>query len=31
VGNTPAQLGAIVKSEIVKWKKVAKDAAIKAE
>jgi tripartite-type tricarboxylate transporter receptor subunit TctC len=31
VGSTPAQLGAIVKSEIVKWKKVAKDAAIKAE
>ena len=31
VGSTPAQLGAIVKSEIVKWKKVTKDAAIKAE
>ena len=31
VGSTPAQLGAIVKSEIVKWKKVAKEAAIKAE
>jgi tripartite-type tricarboxylate transporter receptor subunit TctC len=31
VGSTPTQLGAIVKSEIVKWKKVAKDAAIKAE
>ena len=31
LGSTPAQLGAIVKSEIVKWKKVAKEAAIKAE
>ena len=31
VGSTPAQLGEIVKSEIVKWKKVTKDAAIKAE
>jgi tripartite-type tricarboxylate transporter receptor subunit TctC len=31
VGSSPAQLGAIVKNEIVKWKKVAKEAAIKAE
>ena len=31
VGSSPAQLGAIVKSEIVKWKQVVKDAAIKAE
>jgi tripartite-type tricarboxylate transporter receptor subunit TctC len=31
VGSTPAQLGAIVKTELVKWKKVTKDAAIKAE
>jgi tripartite-type tricarboxylate transporter receptor subunit TctC len=31
VGSTPAQLGAIVKSEIVKWKKVTKEASIKAE
>jgi tripartite-type tricarboxylate transporter receptor subunit TctC len=31
VGSTPAQLGAIVSSEIVKWKKVTKDAGIKAE
>ena len=30
-GSTPAQLGAIVKAELVKWKKVTKDAAIKAE
>ena len=31
VGSTPAQLGAIVKAELVKWKKVTKDASIKAE
>jgi tripartite-type tricarboxylate transporter receptor subunit TctC len=31
VGSSSAQLGGIVKSEIVKWKKVAKDAAIKSE
>jgi tripartite-type tricarboxylate transporter receptor subunit TctC len=31
VGSSPAQLGAIVKSEIVKWKQVVKDAAIKVE
>jgi tripartite-type tricarboxylate transporter receptor subunit TctC len=31
VGSTPAQLGAIVSSELVKWKKVTKDAGIKAE
>jgi tripartite-type tricarboxylate transporter receptor subunit TctC len=31
VGSTPAQLGAIVSSELVKWKKVTKDAGIKAD
>jgi tripartite-type tricarboxylate transporter receptor subunit TctC len=31
VGSTPAQLGAVVKAEIVKWKKVTKEASIKAE
>ncbi|MDO8713491.1 MAG: tripartite tricarboxylate transporter substrate binding protein [Polynucleobacter sp.] len=31
VGSTPAQLGATVKSELVKWKKITKDANIKAE
>jgi tripartite-type tricarboxylate transporter receptor subunit TctC len=31
VGSTPAQLGAIVKAELIKWKKVAKDTSIKAE
>jgi tripartite-type tricarboxylate transporter receptor subunit TctC len=31
VGSSPVQLGSIVASEIVKWKKVAKEAAIKAE
>ena len=31
VGSSPAQLGAIVKAELVKWKKVAKQASIKAE
>ena len=31
VGSTPAQLGAIVKAELVKWKKVTKESGIKAE
>jgi len=31
VGSTPAQLGAVVKAELVKWKKVTKEASIKAE
>jgi tripartite-type tricarboxylate transporter receptor subunit TctC len=31
VGSTPAQLGAVVKAELVKWKKITKDASIKAE
>ena len=31
VGSTPAQLGAIVSTELVKWKKVAKDAGIRAD
>lgn len=31
VGSTPAQLGAVVKAELVKWKKVTREASIKAE
>lgn len=31
VGSTPAQLGTIVSSELVKWKKVTKDAGIKVD
>jgi tripartite-type tricarboxylate transporter receptor subunit TctC len=31
VGSTPGQLGAVVKAELVKWKKITKDASIKAE
>jgi tripartite-type tricarboxylate transporter receptor subunit TctC len=31
VGSTPAQLGAVVKAELAKWKKVTKEASIKAE
>lgn len=31
VGSTPAQLGVIVKTELAKWAKVAKDSGIKAE
>ena len=31
VGSTPAQLGVIVKTELVKWAKVAKESGIKAE
>jgi tripartite-type tricarboxylate transporter receptor subunit TctC len=31
VGSTPAQLGATVKSELVKWKKITKDSNIKVE
>jgi len=31
VGSTPAQLGVIVKTELAKWAKVAKESGIKAE
>ena len=31
VGSTPAQLATIVSTELVKWKKVTKDAGIRAE
>lgn len=31
VGSTPAQLAAVVKAELVKWKKVTREASIKAE
>ncbi len=31
VGGTPAQLGQAVSSELVKWKKLATDAAIKVD
>jgi tripartite-type tricarboxylate transporter receptor subunit TctC len=31
VGNTPEQLGAIVKTDIDKWTSVAKRAGVKAE
>jgi tripartite-type tricarboxylate transporter receptor subunit TctC len=31
VGNSPEQLGAVIKSEMVKWGKVIRDAGIKAE
>ena len=30
VGNTPAELGAIIKSDIAKWSKVIKEAGITA-
>ena len=31
VGNTPEQLGTLIKAEMTKWGKVIKDAGIKAE
>lgn len=31
IGSTPAQLGATVKAEIVKWKKITKESNIKVE